>query len=510
MQSGDSVASQNDLYEKNEQEKLSFWTKFVYGSGDLGTAISAALRGFFLVFFLTDVARINPVWVGALFFSNRAWDAINDPVVGWLSDKTYTRWGRRRPWLLFGAVPFGLAYVALWYVPPFGQTGLLLYYFLVLLILDTTYTVVNVPYTSLTPELTRDSDERTSLNSYRFAFSVGGALISAVLHPIIVGSFDSARTGYIVSGAVWATLGTITILLVFLFTRERPESMAERPTRDSMPYMQQVRTAISNRPYQFVVALYLFSWLALQLLSVVLVFYATYYMRIPADYYKIGAVALPPMSAVLLAVQGTSLIFIFIWSWVAHRLEKRTVYIIGAALWLVVLLFLSFITPDMRAYVLPLGMLAGAGVAVAYLIPWSMMADVMEVDEWNTGLRREGIFYGFMVFLQKISIAIAGFLVTWSLARTGYITPTDEVLAPIQPDSALWAIRLFIGPVPAIILVASIVVAVYYPITRAGHAELVEKLDERRAEEMETAPGGAVPSLIDAEEASTATLLNRA
>jgi glycoside/pentoside/hexuronide:cation symporter, GPH family len=256
-------------------QKLSFWTKFVYGSGDLGTAISAALRGFFLVFFLTDVARINPVWVGVLFFANRFWDAVNDPIVGWLSDRTHTRWGRRRPWLLWGAIPFGLFYFALWYVPPFGQTGLVVYYFFVLLLLDTTYTVVNVPYCALTPELTHDSDERTSLNSYRFAFSVGGALVSAVLHPIIVGSFSSIRTGYMISGAAWAVLGAVTIFLVFLFTRERPESMQKTPTSERMPYLKQVRTALGNRPYLFVVSLYLFSWLALQLLQVVLIYYVT-------------------------------------------------------------------------------------------------------------------------------------------------------------------------------------------------------------------------------------------
>ncbi len=454
----------------SQSEKLSFWTKFAYGSGDLGTAISAALRGFFLIFFLTDVARLNPVAVGVIFFVNRFWDAVNDPIIGWLSDRTHTRWGRRRPWLLWGAVPFGLLYFMLWLVPPLGSTGLIVYYMLVLLVLDTTYTVVNVPYTALTPELTRDYDERTSLNSYRFGFSVGGALVSAVLHPIIVGQFADPRTGYMASGALWGVVGTVSILVAFFFTRERPETAEEMTATERTPYLQQVRTALSNRPYLYVMGLYLFSWLSLQLIQVVLVYYATYYMGIAER-----------MPMILGAVQGASLIFLFVWAALSRKLEKRTVYMIGATLWLSVMLALSFLRPDQDHLVIPLALLAGAGVSVAYLIPWAMMPDVMEADELETGMRREGIFYGFMVFLQKASIALAGLAVTWSLSFTGYVTPTDAMPAPVQPESALAAIRFFIGPVPAIILAASLLIAWRYPITRASHAGMVEALRARRA-----------------------------
>ncbi len=454
----------------SQSEKLPFWTKFAYGSGDLGTAISAALRGFFLIFFLTDVARLNPVAVGVIFFVNRFWDAVNDPIIGWLSDRTHTRWGRRRPWLLWGAVPFGLLYFMLWLVPPLGPTGLFIYYMLVLLVLDTTYTVVNVPYTALTPELTRDYDERTSLNSYRFGFSVGGALVSAVLHPIIVDQFADPRTGYMASGALWGVIGTISILVAFFFTRERPESAEEMTATERTPYLQQVRTALSNRPYLYVMGLYLFSWLSLQLIQVVLVYYATYYMGI-AD----------RMPMILGAVQSASLIFLFVWAALSRKLEKRTVYMIGATLWLSVMLALSFLRPDQDHLVIPLALLAGAGVSVAYLIPWAMMPDVMEADELETGMRREGIFYGFMVFLQKASIALAGLAVTWSLSFTGYVTPTDAMPTPVQPEGALATIRFFIGPVPAIILAASLLIAWRYPITRATHAGMVEALRARRA-----------------------------
>ncbi len=451
-------------------EKLPVWTKIAYGSGDLGTAITAALRAFFLLFFLTDVARLSPAAAGTILLINRLWDAINDPVVGWLSDRTATRWGRRRPWIVIGAIPFGLLFFMIWLVPPFGQTGLFIYYVVIALLLDTAYTVINVPYTSLTPELTRDYDERTSLNSYRAAFSIGGALVAAVVHPIIVGQFDDIRMGYMVSGFIWATISTIPCFIVFFATKERPESV-ESAKHDSIPLLQQIKIAFANKPYRYVIALYLFSWLALQLISTVLIYYLTYYIGAPDQ-----------LPLVLLAIQGTAFVFLFIWTAVSRRLDKRFVYMIGATIWLAALIALYFITPATKYLILPLSVMAGAGAAVAYLIPWSMMPDVIEFDELTTGLRREGIFYGFMVFLQKTSIAVAIFLVGRGLSLAGYITPSEAVQAPVQPERALETIRLFIGPVPAVILAISLIVVYFYPISRQRHLEAREELALRQRE----------------------------
>jgi GPH family glycoside/pentoside/hexuronide:cation symporter len=450
-------------------EKLSFWTKLAYGSGDLGTAIAAGLRAFFLLIFFTDVARLDPAMAGMILLINRIWDAFNDPFVGWLSDRTVTRWGRRRPWILAGAVPFGLTFFLLWVVPPFGPTGLFFYYVIISLLLDTAYTVVNVPYTALTPELTKDYDERTSLNSYRFAFSVGGALVSAVLHPIIVRSAPDPRTGYLISGLLWAIVCTVPCFIVFFAIRERPEAI-EHQTTDSIPLAAQIRIALANRPYRFVIGLYLASWLALQLVSAVLVYYLTYYMGTPDR-----------IPITLLAVQGTSFIFLFVWTAISRRYDKRLVYMAGATIWLVVQLGLYFIRPDQDAWVLPLAALAGAGVAVAYLVPWAMLPDVIDLDELETGQRREGVFYGFMVLLQKAGIAVAIYLVGRALATAGYVTPTDAVPVPVQPESALQAIRFFIGPVPAAILAGSLLLALLYPITRARHRQILDSLAVRRA-----------------------------
>jgi GPH family glycoside/pentoside/hexuronide:cation symporter len=468
----------------NSGEKLSFWTKMAYGSGDLGTAISAALRAFFLLFFLTDVARLNPAAAGSILLINRVWDAFNDPVIGWLSDRTVTRWGRRRPWLLLGALPFGILFFMIWVVPPFGPTGLYIYYVVVALLLDTAYTIINVPYAALTPELTRDYDERTSLNSYRFAFSIGGALVAAVLHPIIVGQFDDIRMGYMVSGAIWAIISTIPCFIVFFGTRERPESM-ERAEQDGMGIWEQVKVAFANKPYRFVISIYLFSWLALQLISTVLIYYLTYY---------IGAPDMLPL--VLLAIQGTAFVFLFIWAAVSRRLDKRYVYMIGATIWLTMQIALYFVRPGMTQFIIPIAAVAGAGASVAYLIPWAMMPDVIEYDELETGQRREGIFYGFMVFLQKTSIALGVFMVGRVLATTGYITPTDAVPVPQQPEGALNAIRLFIGPIPAIILGLGLILTYFYPITREKHTEVRAMLAKRRAEAAANKALEEAPALV--------------
>lgn len=452
-------------------EKLSLVTKLAYGSGDLGTAITAALRGFFLLKFFTDVALIHPAAAAMILLIGRLWDAFNDPLVGWLSDRTVTRWGRRRPWLIAGAIPFGLFFVLLWVVPPFGPTGLFIYYVVISILLDTAYTVINVPYTALTPELTHDYDERTSLNSYRFAFSVGGALVSAFLHQFIVDAAPDVRTGYLISGLIWAIISTVPCFIVFAFTRERPESMLA-PTEQPIPLLEQVRIAFANVPYRYVVALYLSSWVALQLASTVLVQYLTYYMGVPEQ-----------VPFTLLAIQGSSFIFLFVWSAASRRLDKRIVYMIGATIWLIMQLALYLVRPDQPYLIIPIAVVAGAGVAVAYLIPWAMMPDVIELDELTTGQRREGVFYGFMVLLQKAGIAAGIFAVGIAYAAAGYITPAEAGQIPVQPESALQTMRLFIGPIPALILLGSLALAYYYPITRERHAQMRLELEERKARE---------------------------
>lgn len=298
----------------------------------------------------------------------KIWDAVNDPMIGWLTDRTNTRWGRRRPWLLFGAAPFGLLFFLQWIVPPFDVTGKFIYYLIIALLFDTAFTVVNVPYAALTPELTRDYDERTSLNAYRFAFSIGGSLLGGILHQTIVSRYPAdPQTGYLVAGAVMGVLIALPFLWCFLGARERYEP---DPAARDLSLAEQIRYVFRNRPYLFVVGIYMFSWLAVQVTSAVLTFYITFWLR--------RADLIPTF---LLAVQGSALAFLFVWNAVSRRIGKKAVYLVGGVIWIAVQSFLFFLQPEQITLAIILAIIAGAGVATAYLVPWSMMPDVIELDE---------------------------------------------------------------------------------------------------------------------------------
>ncbi|MCS6848655.1 MAG: MFS transporter [Anaerolineae bacterium] len=452
-------------------EKVPLRTKLAFGSGDIGPAVATAIISFFLLYFFTDVARLDPAAAGVILLITKIWDAVNDPLVGLLSDRINTRWGRRRPWFLFGAIPFGLAFFLLFQTPQLGDAGKFAYYLVVSLLLDTMFTVVNVPYTALTPELSRDYDERTSLNSYRFAFSIAAGLIAAVVHPIIVDAVAAnadVQTGYAVSALIWAVVCTVPFFFAFWGTYERhtPEEAA------SLPFVESLKWSFRNRAFRYAAGIYLLSWLVVQTVSTLIVYYLTYWLRRPE---------ITPL--VLLAVQGSSLVWLFIWNAVSRRVGKQGVYFIGMSAWVATSLVLFAVQPDWPTWsVIALAALAGVGVAVAYLIPWAMLPDVIELDELETGRRREGAFYGLFVLLQKLGLALGLFAVGQVLNATGYITPPPGATAPItQPDSALLAIRLMMGPVAAVILMAGMLLVARFPITKASHERTLRELEARRA-----------------------------
>lgn len=468
----DNITTQEN-YNNIQPENLNFLTKLSFGVGDFGTAISANIIIFYMSIFLTNVAGMNPAAAGTVRMIGGIWDAINDPIIGMLSDKTRSRWGRRYPWMIFAAVPLGIFLLLHWIVPPVSTNLLFWYYLIVTMVFNTLYTCVNLPYTALTPELTQDYNERTSLNSFRFTFSIGGSILSLLLAAIIFNTVKEPSQQYLIIGSICTIFCIIAPYLCVLGTRKKifsnPKNL-EVDNSHNMSYWEQMRIVFSNRPFIYVIGIYLFSWLGVQITATIIPYFVTDWMKMPAS----------ASATVALAVQGTALLMLFVWRIVSEKYGKKAVYFMGMSLWIIAQAGLFFLQPNQVQLLYILGVIAGFGVSTAYLVPWSMIPDVIDLDELKTGQRREGLFYGFMVLLQKIGLALGLFLVGIALEWAGFISKTGNQQV-IQPDSALLAIRLSIGPLPTICLILGLVMAYLYPITREMHAEILLKLQEKKA-----------------------------
>lgn len=447
-------------------QKLSLRTKLLFSTGDLGVSMPMAILTFFQLYFLTDVAGLRPDYAAWAIAASRLWDAINDPLFGVLSDRIRTRWGRRRVLLLFGAVPLGVSYMLIWVVPTLEQVWLAAYYAIVFIIFDTAYTTVHVGYNALTPELTSDYDERSSINGYRMVFSIVGTLSAIIIATVLGWSISDKQLLYKILGISLGLIAIIPPFIVFSITREKPAD--ELP--DALPLKESLKLTLNNRPFQMVMGLYLLSWTTASIIAAVLVYFANYYMRIPdqANYF-------------VLAAQGSAIAFIPLVVKLSKILDKRRAFIIGSLSWVLIMLAISAIRPDQIGLAYMLAVLAGFGIATAYVVPWAMIPDVIENDELESGQRREGSYYAFAAFFQKLATGFALWGIGQALAITGYITPTQTDPLPVQPHEAVNAIRIFTGPIPTILLFAAIFFAWQYSITREKHQATLQLLAERDA-----------------------------
>jgi glycoside/pentoside/hexuronide:cation symporter, GPH family len=454
-------------------DRLAFSTKLAYGAGDTGPAMTANVLAIYLLVFLTTVAGMDAGLAGLTLGVGKIWDAINDPMVGVLSDRSKHQWGRRLPWLFWGAIPFGLTFLMQWVVPFQNQWWLFGFYVLASVLFNSFYTVVNLPYTAMTAELTQDYDERTSLSSFRFMFSIGGSIVSLIIALLIFGVVPEAQA-YFVLATVVALISVGTLYWCVWGTKQRAMAIEKRrlaqPVEADLPLRQQMTIALSNRPFLFVIGLYLCSWFAVQNTVAFIPFFAKNYMGLDNQAYTL----------VLIAVQMTAFLMLGVWRTLAARVGKKAVYMMGNALWMIAEVGLFMLKPGQTGMLYALGIVIGMGVSTAYLIPWSMIPDVIELDELKTGQRREGVFYSFMVLLQKLVLAAALAIVGQTLQAAGFLSQMAGQPEPIQPPAALDAIRWMVGPLPALVLAIGIALAYFYPITKEKHAEILLQLAERK------------------------------
>jgi GPH family glycoside/pentoside/hexuronide:cation symporter len=467
---------------------LSLWVKLVYGSGDWGISSFGTLRQIFYAIFLTDVVGIEPRLASVAALVGVIWDAINDPLVGILSDRIRTRWGRRRPFLLFAAIPFGLGFLVLWWAPPWeNQIALMITVTLAYMLSDTLQTFISVPFYALTPEITQDYDERTTITSYRMTFNLLASLATAVASPMIVDmmlkSGATQQQGYLSVAALFGGLATLPFLTMFFVIKER---YTDKPIEHEHISVKEVlQTAWSNVPFRFATGLYMMNWITFDLVALMLPYFLVYWV---ADGDLLASVNIAGEDIALESVVLGLLLIVAvaaipIWSWLSHRYGKRIAYITGMSFWAVVQLLILTVQPGQLGYILVLAMLAGISVSTAHVLPDAIFPDVIEWDELRTRRRHEGIYYGTKNFVRKMTSAISIFFALQVLGIFNYKQPPVGTVQFSQDPNTVTAIRMLTGPTGAVLLISAIIIAYFYPLTRKRHSRIRRLLHRRQRRE---------------------------
>lgn len=371
------------------KERLGILGKISYAFGDVYGGGAFVIVSFLLLDFLTRVEGLSGVWAGVIMFVGKAWDAVTDPLMGMLSDKTKSKHGKRRFYFLIGALPVFISWVMLWY--SFGITGeaaKIVYYMITYMLFSTAFTIVMVPYNAILANMTSDYNKRSAFTAMRLSFSAGAAILCATLPNMITGSFQSIKTGYLIMAVIFGAVFALSWLATFFGTWENNNITSQA----GFSYKEWI-SVFKNKSFRIYALTFIFSQMAIDITMPIAVIF------LPVVLQK-GSLQTTALGS-LMVVQ---LIFIIIFSRFAQRFSKKLPGIIAAPVWIAAsVAFFTFSpqTPDML--IISFCALIGVGAAGCNLVSWSILPDISDVDELMTGKRREGLYSGVSTFLRKLS-----------------------------------------------------------------------------------------------------------
>ena len=439
--------------------------KSVYASGDftLNTALSA-LSLVYAQYFLVQVADVRPVLAGLVPLIGRTIDAFFDPLMGRISDRTRWRAGRRRPWFLLGALPYGAFFAAMWADAPFdGAAARFTYYAAVYTLMNLAMSVLTVPYVAIQPEMAIDYDARTSLNTWRTFGATLGTFAAVTIAPVAE-ALGGGEAGFSTAGALFGVLLAAPWLGVYLVTFERPEF---RDRRSFAGFRESVLQTLRHRTFVQLTGIYIMGRIAMDLAGALLILYMSYWIGRREDFMLVMSLFL-----------GSVILALPLWLSLARGRDKASIFIAGSLWWMGTGAGLAAFHPDSPRWMMCLYVpLVGFGFAVVDVMPWSMLGEVIDEDDLATSERREGLYNGMFAFLRKLGGALGVFLVMGALDLLGYEKGHE------QTETAREAIRWMTALAPVPFLAVGVWLARGYPLSRERHAAILGELAHRAQRE---------------------------
>ena len=433
--------------------------KIAYGLGDTASNIVFQTVMLFLTFFYTDIFGISPAFVGTMFLAVRIIDAITDPLMGAFADRTQSKHGKFRPYLLWFALPFGLISVLAFTTPDFSETGKMWYAFLTYTLLMLVYTAINIPYCALGGVLTADPAERVSIQSYRFVFAMlGGVLVSACTLPLVdyFGQGDKAK-GYQLTILAMSVMGVLMFLACFYGTKERIQPQAEQGS-----VAAGFKALWRNDQWRVlsVAALFLLSGSVLR--NTLAIYYVKYYLELPGSISLFITLGMIGSIAGCIVAQPLSKIFCKVKLYIGIQLTAAALCVAS-----------YFVTPDQTVLAFALFILWNFFFNAGTPLLWAKMADTVDYGQWKTGIRTTGMVYSSIIFFIKLGLAIGGAAAGWLLAGYGY--QADQS----QTETARQGILLSFSIYPALGSLLVAIVMRWYILTDKKIAQI--SIDLHRA-----------------------------
>lgn len=445
---------------KENGDRLTLTTKLGYALGDFGGSLAFQTVTLFVVFYFTDVFGLSAAAAGGVFAIAKLWNAVCDPTIGALSDRVRTRFGQKRPFLLLGAVPLGVAFFLLVAAP--SVEWKFAYAVGTFLFFSTAYSFVGVPYGAITASITKDPAERSSLTAYRMGFAILAILLVGGITKPIVGAFSSPQVGFRFVGVVYGTAAALLTWVTFFTTYEHETAPPEKTSAREMLGLLK-----GNAPF-----LLLSGAIILHLAAMTVVATLTnYYFK-----YNLHAESFTPVAYVSLFVCAA--VVLPLWLFIERRIGKKHAFNAGMVIFGGSLLLLYALPHLSARQTIPIMLLAGVGMSSIYIFPWAMVPSTIDYSEWKMGVRSEGLLYGFFYFAFKASAALGGLVAGLGLELFGYTAQSGGTMS-LHPDT-LHGIRLLLTVVPTVLIGLGIGLIHNYPITQAMEEAMKADLDNRK------------------------------